>query len=93
MDTLDFIGTLNEPEDPNKLIDEISELIYAFPLTDTQKIYIKLVLLPGLPDYEWTLEYQEYLSDPTNEDLANSVRNKLNLMIKVMIGLPEYNLS
>jgi hypothetical protein len=50
-------------------------------------------LIPGLPDFEWTVEYGDYVNDPTNEDLAMGVENKLRNLLTAMLTMPEYYLS
>ena len=44
-------------------------LIWKFDeqLNDDQLFYLKDILIPGLPDFEWTVEYGAYLNDPTND--------------------------
>ena len=55
--------------------------------------YLKEVLIPGLPDCEWTLEYNLYLTDPTNTQVAASVDLKLRFLMSTMFKMAEYHLS
>ena len=89
IDTLDFVNNMPEPSDVNLLIEDVTNIIYARPATDDQKFYLKQFLLQGLPDFEWNIEYTNYLDDPENEDLVNSVRNKTNLFLYGCLTLPE----
>ena len=79
--------------DPNALIDGFVELLFPQPITDGQKTFLKNVLIFGLPDFEWTVEWGDYLADPTNEDLEASVQLKLRTLLKTMFNMPEYFLS
>lgn len=90
---LELIPFVSTPDDPNVLIEELSQLFLPQPLTTKQKDFLKEVLIPGLPDFEWTLEYNAYLSDPMNAQLAASVDLKLRLMFNTMFKLAEYHLS
>lgn len=90
---LAFIEQLEEPLDPNTLIEELSALLHPQPLTDTQRTALKDVLIPGLPDFEWTLEYDDYLRDPENPDKAMAVENKLRQLMRAMLSLAEFHLS
>ena len=92
-DFLKFIATLENPLDVEDLINEICKLIYPRPMTVEQKAFFKQALIPGLPDFEWTVEYSDYLADPTNDDKRLGVENKLEGMFKVMMEVPEFQLS
>jgi hypothetical protein len=50
------------------------------------------VLIPGLPDFEWSVEYSDYLSDPSNQALAVSVENKLKNLFSVMVRMSEFQI-
>ncbi len=92
-DFLAFIATLDDPSDPVNLIEEACQLIFPRPMTEEQKVYFKAALIPGLPDFEWTVEYQNYLDDPTNDDIKVAVENKLYNMFMAMMNVPEFQLS
>ena len=93
IDPLAYIATLSNPQDVNQLLNDLSELFYPNPLTDEQKTFFKNILIPGLPDFEWTVEYGEYLDDPTNDEIRMAVSLKLNDLFSAMIDIPEFHLS
>ncbi len=90
---IEFIATLEDPSNPNELIDEICQIVFPRPMNDEQKDFFKAALIPGLPDFEWTVEYDDYLSDPDNEDKRTAVENKLFNLFMVMMNVPEFQLS
>ena len=92
IDVLNFVSTLNNPLDPIDLIDEISFILYPNPIVQEQKDFLKEILIPGLPDFEWTVEYGQYLSDPGNTNLANGVAERLRNLIEAMLSMPEFYL-
>lgn len=92
-DPLAFVAKVGNPTDPNVVIEEFSRLLHPQPLTDQQKIALKDVLIPGLPDFEWTLEYGEYTANPDDPELANAVSIKLRQLIRAMTSLAEFHLS
>jgi hypothetical protein len=49
-------------------------------------------LIPGLPDFEWSVEYSDYLATPANLALANSVKNKLKNLFSVMVRMSEFQI-
>lgn len=93
INVLDFIARLDNPQDPNLLLEEICLTLLSRPLSQAQQYSLKEILLPGLPDYEWTVEYNKYLANPDDEDLAKPIENKLRLLLDKIIELPEFNLS
>ncbi|MBK7336594.1 MAG: DUF1800 domain-containing protein [Saprospirales bacterium] len=93
IDVLALAATLDDPADPNQLIDDLSKILLPQPITENQKTFLKNILLPGLPDYEWTIEYADYLADPTNPVYYGPIELQLRLLLKAMMNLPEFYLS
>ncbi len=93
VDVLLFTQALTNPSDPNALIDEAAQLFFAMPITANQKAFLKQTLLPGLPDYEWTVEWAQYLADPTNSTKSAPVKSKLQTLYGFMMSMPEYQLQ
>lgn len=92
LDLIEFISTLENNLDPNELIQDIAKVIFSKPISQEQINYLKEVLIPGLPDFEWTMEYDEFLLNPEDEQLRNGVNNKLKALFKVMLTMPEFYL-
>ena len=93
IDPLSFVETIDNPNDPNALIDEFVRILFPQPITDDQKAALKEVLIPGLPDFEWTVEYNLYLANPDDQELAEAVATKLRQLIQAMLSMPEFYLS
>ncbi|MCB0640957.1 MAG: DUF1800 domain-containing protein, partial [Phaeodactylibacter sp.] len=93
IDVLTFVFTLDNPYDPNDLIDEWVAIFFPQPITDNQRTFLKEALIPGLPDFEWTVEFTDYASAPTNSALAAAVETKLRNLLKAMMSMPEFYLS
>jgi len=92
IDPIAYIQTLSDPGDPNVIINETAQYLFASPITDNQKAFLKNVLIPGLPDYEWTIEWVTYIADPTNTTNLNAVKSKLAALLNFMMQMPEYQL-
>jgi hypothetical protein len=88
-----FTAKIDNVVDPNDLIQGIAQIMYPVLLTQDQINAFKEVLIPGLPDFEWTVEYQAYLNDPTNDDVRVPVESKLRALIRSMLARPEYHLQ
>lgn len=93
LDPVALAKLTTDPADPVKLIDEWSASFFAVDLTKTQRDFlIDNVLISGLPRYEWNLEWQTYMTDPTNKNKMMAVRTKLNTTLQYMFRLAEYQL-
>ena len=91
-DYLSWITRIENATDPNALIRGITDLLVPLPLTDGQLANLKEALIPGLPDFEWTVEYGDYLENPNNQDNAASVAAKLRDLFRAVFSLAEFQL-
>lgn len=89
---LDIVKQIPEAPDPNSLITVLADMMFNYSITDTQIANLKDVLIPGLPDFEWTVEYSSYLSNPADQSLATSVENKLKSLFSVMVRMSEFQI-
>jgi hypothetical protein len=68
--------------------------LFPIDLSANQTEYlIRSVLIPGLPDYEWTSYWNAYIADPGNAQKRNAVLTRLNTMLKFMMRMAEFQLS
>lgn len=91
-DFITYIEDFDNATDPNDLIDEMGLRILGEPLTTTQIDALKEILIPGLPDFEWTVEYSEYLSNPDDLDMRQAVSRKLDAVVSALLNSPEFHL-
>ena len=91
-DYLGWIAQIPNATEPNALIAGIVERLLPRPLSAGQLANLKETLIPGLPDFEWTVEYGEHLANPNDEDLAASVAAKLRDLFRAIFGLAEFQL-
>lgn len=92
-DVITFTANLPDSRNIDALIEESARIIFAVPLTAAQKAFLKQTLIPGLPDYEWTLEWDLYLADPGNATKRNAVLTKLQALYAFMLSMPEFQLQ
>ena len=90
IDVIEFAASLDNPSDPNDLILEFSKILFPNPVEQEQLDALKEVLIPGLPDFEWTVEYSDFANG--NTALEESVKLKLKLLISTMLKMPEFYL-
>jgi len=91
--TIDFLESINNPSDPNEVVNEFTKIMLPMPLANNQKTFLKNVLLSGLPDFEWTMEYNNYLDNPNDLNIKMSLENKIKDLLFTISILPEYHLS
>ena len=89
---LDIAAGVNDAHDPNILIQELTDRMFNYPISQEQLNALKEILIPGLPDFEWTVEYSEYLANPSDEALRISVENKLRNLIGTMVQMSEFQI-
>lgn len=82
----------SDPTNPVTLIADLANLLFPNPLTSEQLKTLHDTLIPGLPDYEWTNEWNAFTSDPGNAGKKYAVSTKLTNLIKYMLELAEYQL-
>lgn len=89
---LEIIADINGVEDPNVMINELADHILPYGVTEDQKDFLKEILIPGLPDFEWTVEYTDYLSDPGDPQKKEAVENRLRALFAALLVMPEAQL-
>lgn len=84
------VDKLDNPSNVDDLIEELANFLFPLGISTEQQVYLKNIILGGLPDSVWQEEYLNYSLDPTNESLVAPVRTKLRLLLSVMLTMPEY---
>jgi hypothetical protein len=90
---LSLINNIQGVSDVNILLEKVTNWLLPKPLNASQLEILKNVLLNGLPDYEWTVEYQTYLNNPTDTNLRRALEAKLSSLFVYICRMPEFQLS
>ncbi len=93
MDVLAFAKKMDNPEDPNALIDEILLLVHGIPLTEVQKQNLKNALLTGQADSYWTEAWNAYINDPNDEMKRSNIENRLKWTLQLILQQAECQLT
>ncbi|MBC8145053.1 MAG: DUF1800 domain-containing protein [bacterium] len=93
IDVIGFVKTLSDPSNANALIDDATQLLLPVRLSSAQRDAINDILLPGLPDYEWTVEWNAFTADETNSSKRTVIETKLRALFKHILAMAEYQLS
>ncbi len=93
INTLAFTATLDNPSDPNALIDEVLELVHTIPSDAALKAQLKAILLSNqTQDYYWTLAWTNYTSNPSNAAYINTAESRLKSFYQRVLNMAETNL-
>jgi hypothetical protein len=89
---LAITASVPNASDPNVLVETLANRFFAYPIATNQKDTLKEFLTAGLPDFEWTVEYNDFLQNPNDVNLRLAVENKLRNMIGTMVQMSEFQL-
>lgn len=87
-----IVSSITTAEDPIILIRSLTNQLFNYEISQNQIDSLKDILIPGLPDFEWTIEYLGYLEDPSDNDLRTSIENKLRNLIGTMVQMSEFQI-
>ncbi len=79
---------LDNPDDPTQIVNDLAELMYPEAMSITRLAEFKAVLLNNNTENYWTIEWQKYL----NNNNPNTLNNRLNGLVSLMINVPEFQL-
>jgi uncharacterized protein (DUF1800 family) len=90
VDALSLVNGLSVPSSAPDVIDDLALVFAPKGLSVANKLTLKLMLTNGQPDFEWTLQYNEYLADPGNPVVSNPVRQRVELVLYRLFQMPEF---
>lgn len=93
-DVIAYTETVPNAEDPNVLVDYVTELFHPNEASASQKAELKALLLSGqAQDYYWTFAWQDYLADKSDEVKKQAVFFRLFSLFKKVMNMAEFQLS
>ena len=88
---LDFLNGLSMPSSAPQVVDDLCLVLFPKEIPVADKLAIKAVLTGGLPDFEWTLQYNEYLAAPTNPVFYTPVELRMQAVLNIMFKMPQFH--
>jgi hypothetical protein len=88
---LDFLNGLSMPSSAPQVVDDLCVVLFPKDIPVADKLAIKAVLTGGLPDFEWTLQYNEYLNAPTNPIFYAPVELRMQAVLNIMFKMPQFH--
>lgn len=91
---IDFAEQMNNPSDPDALLDQILETLYIYDISSTTKASIKnQILLNNLnQNIYWTSAWQDYKANPTDTTKKNIVSSRLQTLVLYLTQSPHYQM-
>lgn len=93
MDLLAFLEHLDNPADARGLVGQLAQFLFSMPPAEEQLDQMLYTLLNGLPEYEWALEYEAYLANPSDMQLSQAVLGKFTQLVRSMLVNAKFNLG
>ncbi len=90
IDALSFVDQLQTPSDGVAVIEQMCNLFFSRPLLQTKKDRLLNILSDFLPAFEWTLQYNEYLSNTHDPVLREPVKQRVEAVLSEIFKLPEF---
>ncbi len=92
-DLLTYISSLDQPEDPTKLLNELSEILLGMALGVDEIDELKTVLLSGqIADHYWTDAWNDYINNPGNEEYKLIVETRVKSLFQRLLQRGEFQL-
>ena len=93
-DLLSFVSTLDQPEDPNQLLVELSDLFLGIPLGTSEIDQLKTILLSGQrEDHYWSDAWRDFAGDPNNAEYRSIVESRVKSLFQRLLQRGEFQLS
>ena len=94
VNAVDFAAQFDTPEDPNILLNDMIRLLLPVDLSTYKKFLLKSILLSGqASDSYWTNAWNAYLDNPGDQMAYETINQRLKLLVKYIMSLPEYQLA
>ncbi len=91
LDWLENSGAISEPANADILIDSLIELMIPFPLAaERRDFFLEEVFLDGLYSSAWTMEWNNYKTDPGQ--YRTTVESRIQVLVNAIMQSPEYQL-
>ena len=90
INVIDYVQGLSNPKSAPQIVDDTVLVFCPKGLTDQVKTTLKLILTDGQPDFEWTLQYDEYIKDSSNVMKKNAIIGRLRQFLSYLFKLPEF---
>lgn len=82
---------IQDARDPNFVIDFLQKITLPKPLKKEEQETMKAILLDGLPDFEWTVQFESLIAEP-NPQLEEVLNLRINRALQYAFRHPVFQL-
>jgi len=90
IDALTFVNGLSVPGSAVAVINDTADVFCPKGLSTAEKLTLKYILTNGLPDFEWSDQYAEYLSHPNDVTYSDPIRQRMEFVLARLFSMPEF---
>ena len=80
---------LSDPQDPAKLVDELSDILFPVAILPEQRQALVAIVLEGQPSTAWSTAWAQWEGAPDDEALRAVVESRLRNLLKFMLAMAE----
>ncbi|MBL0322779.1 MAG: hypothetical protein IPP80_10480 [Ignavibacteria bacterium] len=80
---------LSDPQDPSKLVDELSDILFPVAILPEQRQALIDIVLEGQPSTAWSTAWAQWEGAPDDEALRAVVESRLRNLLKFMLAMAE----
>jgi uncharacterized protein (DUF1800 family) len=90
LNVLDYVKGLSNPVSAQQIVEDTALVFCPKGLSDSVKSALKLILTGGQDDFEWTLQYNQYLADSSNDMKKTAIVGRIRQFLDYLFKLPEF---
>ncbi len=90
INALTLVDGLSSPSNPVSVIDDLCIVFCPKAIGAIQKLTLKAILTNGLPDFEWTTQYTDYINNSGTTTYSDPVRIRVENVLASIFQMPEF---
>jgi len=91
IDALTFVDNLPNSNSAIWVINDTVDVFFPKSISQTLKDILKGILTNGQPDFEWTMQYDDYVNNPGNATYADPVRIRVEQLLSTVFKMPQFH--
>lgn len=90
VNALNVVDGLSVPNQAVPVIDDLCDLYFCKPIDQADKTALKSILTNGLPDFEWTIQYDDYQNNPGDATYSDPVKARVELVLAQIFRMAQF---
>jgi uncharacterized protein (DUF1800 family) len=88
---LNIVNALSIPNDAVSVINDLCLIYFPKEIAQADKDALKSILTNGLPDFEWTIQYNDYQNNPNDSTYSDPVRIRVEQVLGQMCKMAQFH--